>query len=49
MTSSIQSRTPYAEDPATSRGRKVVEAASRTRTDFARDRDRIIHSTPFAG
>ena len=47
MTSSIQSRTPYAEDPATSRGRKVVEAASRTRTDFARDRDRIIHSTAF--
>jgi dGTPase len=47
MTSSIPSRAPYAEDPAASRGRKVVEAHSRTRTDFARDRDRIIHSTAF--
>ncbi len=40
-------RAPYAEDPAASRGRRVAEAASRTRTDFARDRDRIIHSTAF--
>ncbi len=47
MTSSTPSRAPYAEDPTASRGRKVVEAHSRTRTDFARDRDRIIHSTAF--
>jgi dGTPase len=47
MTSSIPSRASYAEDPAASRGRKVAEAHSRTRTDFARDRDRIIHSTAF--
>ncbi len=37
----------YAEDPARSRGRKHPEAESRTRTPFARDRDRIIHCTAF--
>jgi len=43
----LPARAPYAEDPQTSRGRKVAEAESRTRTPFARDRDRIIHSTAF--
>ncbi|MGA0604630.1 deoxyguanosinetriphosphate triphosphohydrolase [Phenylobacterium sp. VNQ135] len=38
---------PFAEDPTRSRGRKVPEAESRTRTPFARDRDRIIHATAF--
>ena len=38
---------PYAEDPARSRGRLYPEADSATRTVFARDRDRIIHSTAF--
>jgi len=38
---------PYAEDPARSRGRKVEEPESRSRTAFARDRDRIIHTTSF--
>lgn len=38
---------PYAEDPARSRGRKHAEAASLTRTAFARDRDRIIHCSAF--
>jgi len=47
MASTIPPRAPYAEDPAASRGRKVPEPHSRTRTDFARDRDRIIHSTAF--
>ncbi|WP_068874116.1 MULTISPECIES: deoxyguanosinetriphosphate triphosphohydrolase [unclassified Phenylobacterium] len=47
MASPIPDRAPFAENPAASRGRKVPEAASRTRTDFARDRDRIIHSTAF--
>ena len=47
MTSFIPPRAPFAEDASASRGRKVVEPASRTRTDFARDRDRIIHSTAF--
>jgi dGTPase len=40
-------RAPYAEDPARSRGRKAAEPESRTRTPFARDRDRIIHATAF--
>ena len=35
----------YAEDASKSRGRKVAEPESLTRTPFARDRDRIIHST----
>lgn len=41
------SRAPYAEDSTKSLGRKVPEAESRTRTPFARDRDRIIHATAF--
>ena len=40
-------RAPWAENPANSRGRRYLEAESRTRTAFARDRDRIIHSTAF--
>src|SRR5882724_1739111 len=40
-------KAPYAEDPAHSRGRKVAEPESATRTPFARDRDRIIHCTAF--
>jgi len=40
-------RAAYAQDPAESRGRKVAEPESATRTPFARDRDRIIHSTAF--
>jgi dGTPase len=47
-TSALQRpRAIYAEDPARSRGRKHPEAPSRTRTAFARDRDRIIHSSAF--
>jgi dGTPase len=40
-------RASYAEDQARSLGRKVPEPESRTRTAFARDRDRIIHSSSF--
>lgn len=40
-------RAPYAENPAQSKGRRHPEAESRTRTPFARDRDRIIHCTAF--
>jgi dGTPase len=38
---------PYAADPERSRGRMYEEAQSRTRTPFARDRDRIIHTSAF--
>jgi len=47
MASTIPQRAPFAENFAASRGRKAPEAESRTRTPFARDRDRIIHSTAF--
>ena len=47
MAASIPLRASYAEDSAKSRGRKVPEAESATRTPFARDRDRIIHSSAF--
>jgi dGTPase len=40
-------RAPYACDPAQSRGRLHEEPESRTRTPFARDRDRIIHTSAF--
>jgi dGTPase len=40
-------RAPYAEDPFKSRGRRFKEEESRTRTPFARDRDRIIHTSAF--
>jgi dGTPase len=40
-------RAPYAEDPSKSRGRRFPEEDSRTRTPFARDRDRIIHTSAF--
>jgi dGTP triphosphohydrolase len=40
-------RSPYASDPARSRGRLVPEPDSAFRTCFARDRDRIIHSSAF--
>lgn len=37
----------YAADPARSRGRRRPEPAAPTRSEFQRDRDRIIHSTAF--
>jgi dGTPase len=40
-------RAPYAADPASSRGRLIDEPPSATRSEFQRDRDRIIHSTAF--
>jgi dGTPase len=44
-------RAPYAADPKTGlrpgRGRLLAEPSSATRTDFQRDRDRILHSTAF--
>ncbi|MEO0318631.1 MAG: hypothetical protein RL404_2308 [Pseudomonadota bacterium] len=38
---------PYAARSATARGRAIPEAAPETRSEFQRDRDRIIHSTAF--
>ena len=37
----------YACDPAASRGRRIAEPAPATRTEFQRDRDRIVHGTAF--
>src|SRR5690606_16039066 len=37
----------YACDPAQSRGRRHPETPPPTRTEFQRDRDRIVHSTAF--
>ena len=37
----------YASDAAHSRGRLYAEAPSPTRSEFQRDRDRIIHCTAF--
>jgi len=38
---------PYAASPANSRGRRHPEPSPRYRSEFQRDRDRIIHSTGF--
>ncbi|MEO5672306.1 MAG: deoxyguanosinetriphosphate triphosphohydrolase [Ramlibacter sp.] len=37
----------HACDPARSRGRRHVEEPAPTRTEYQRDRDRIVHSTAF--
>ncbi|SDM70711.1 dGTPase [Oryzisolibacter propanilivorax] len=38
---------PYACDPARSRGRRHPQLPAPTRTEFQRDRDRIVHSSAF--
>ena len=38
---------PFASDPVQTKGRRFVEAPASTRSDYQRDRDRIIHSTAF--
>ncbi|MDP2120143.1 MAG: deoxyguanosinetriphosphate triphosphohydrolase [Hoeflea sp.] len=40
-------RAPWAADPWASRGRLFPEPVSPTRSEFQRDRDRIIHTTAF--
>ncbi|MFS8146855.1 deoxyguanosinetriphosphate triphosphohydrolase [Rhizobium sp. BR 249] len=40
-------RAVYAADPWTTRGRFYHEDGSPTRSDFQRDRDRIVHTTAF--
>jgi dGTPase len=37
----------FACDPARSRGRRFAQETAPTRTEFQRDRDRIVHSTAF--
>ena len=37
----------YASDPERTRGRLYPEAPAPTRTEYQRDRDRIVHSTAF--
>ena len=43
----ISTLAPYACDPSQTRGRRHPEAPAPTRTDYQRDRDRIVHSTAF--
>ena len=38
---------PYACHPDLSRGRRFAQPPAPTRTEFQRDRDRIVHSTGF--
>ncbi len=40
-------RAPWSSDPARSRGRLHPEAAPAYRSEFQRDRDRIVHSSAF--
>jgi dGTPase len=40
-------RAAFAADPARSRGRRHAEPASAMRSEFQRDRDRIVHCTAF--
>ncbi len=42
-----QPRARFASHPDDSRGRLFAQAPSATRTEFQRDRDRIVHSTAF--
>jgi dGTPase len=43
----VRQRVGFSADPAASLGRRHPESPSRTRTPFARDRDRIIHTSAF--
>jgi dGTPase len=44
---SAPNRVVFASDPARSRGRLHFESPSATRTEFQRDRDRVIHADAF--
>ena len=46
-TAPLESPAPYASRPSESRGRRTPEPPSPTRTEFQRDRDRVIHCTAF--
>lgn len=47
MSQAMQTRAPYAANPKQTRGRQVSEPSPTYRSEFQRDRDRIIHSTGF--
>jgi len=47
MTLTDQHLAPYAAQSSTSRGRLFIEPASSSRSEFQRDRDRIIHCSAF--
>jgi len=47
MAIATPSRAPFASDPGRSRGRRIPEPASLTRSPFRRDCDRLIHSAAF--
>jgi dGTPase len=47
MTEAPPSLAPYAANSANSRGRRFSEAPPGSRSEFQRDRDRIVHSTAF--
>ena len=38
---------PYAAHPQNSRGRRFAEPAPQLRSEYQRDRDRIVHSSAF--
>ena len=43
----VSTLAPYAADPARSRGRVHAEAPPQMRSEYQRDRDRIVHSAAF--
>lgn len=43
----MQSLAPYAAHPETSKGRQVQETPPNNRSEYQRDRDRIVHSNSF--
>jgi dGTPase len=47
MTPGTAGLAPYAQHDAASRGRRFAEPPPRHRTEYQRDRDRIVHSTAF--
>ena len=47
MSSAASRLAPYAQHEAASRGRRIPEPPPRHRTEYQRDRDRIVHSTAF--
>jgi dGTPase len=47
MTGASVALAPYAQQESASRGRRFPETPPRHRTEYQRDRDRIVHSTAF--